>query len=36
MTKRAREIATEAHAGQVDKAGEPYIGHPARFARGRQ
>ncbi|MDK9294414.1 HD domain-containing protein [Propionibacterium freudenreichii] len=29
----AREVATRAHAGQVDKAGEPYIGHPRRVAR---
>lgn len=27
-----RSIATRAHAGQVDKAGEPYIGHPAHVA----
>lgn len=25
----ARAIAERAHAGQVDKAGKPYIGHPA-------
>lgn len=30
---RARCLAEIAHAGQVDKAGEPYIGHPARVAR---
>lgn len=29
---RAIEIATEAHAGQTDKAGEPYIAHPLRVA----
>lgn len=28
----ARRIAEEAHAGQVDKAGEPYIGHVQRVA----
>ena len=27
---RAIEIATEAHRGQVDKAGNEYIGHPLR------
>lgn len=27
---RAIEIATEAHKGQVDKAGKEYIGHPLR------
>ena len=32
MIVRAREIATVAHAGQVDKAGKPYIEHPARVA----
>ena len=31
--KRAIEIATEAHAGQVDKAGAPYIQHPLRVMR---
>lgn len=29
---RARALATEAHAGQVDKIGAPYIEHPARIA----
>ena len=28
--KRAIEIATEAHKGQMDKAGNEYIGHPLR------
>ncbi|MDT3556726.1 hypothetical protein ROV95_11400 [Stenotrophomonas maltophilia group sp. msm1] len=28
----ARTLATEAHAGQMDKAGQPYIGHVARVA----
>ncbi|MDR3068023.1 MAG: HD domain-containing protein [Cellulomonas sp.] len=28
----ARQIATRAHAGQRDKAGHPYLGHPARVA----
>ncbi|WP_223485962.1 phosphohydrolase [Stenotrophomonas indicatrix] len=29
---RARMLALEAHAGQVDKAGHPYIGHVGRVA----
>jgi len=29
---RARALATEAHAGQIDKAGQPYIGHVSRVA----
>lgn len=29
---RALEIATEAHAGQVDKGGAPYITHPMRVS----
>ena len=28
----ARRLATQNHAGQVDKAGQPYIGHIARVA----
>lgn len=28
----ARAIAEKAHAGQVDKAGKPYINHPAHVA----
>ena len=28
--ERAIEIATEAHRGQLDKAGNEYIGHPLR------
>ena len=28
--QRAIEIATEAHAGQFDKSGKDYIGHPLR------
>jgi (p)ppGpp synthase/HD superfamily hydrolase len=27
---RAIEIAKDAHSGQVDKAGAPYVGHPLR------
>ncbi|PJL13291.1 phosphohydrolase [Stenotrophomonas maltophilia] len=30
--ERARMLALEAHAGQVDKAGHPYIGHVGRVA----
>ena len=30
--ERAKAIAHEAHAGQTDKAGEPYINHAARVA----
>ena len=29
--ERARGIACEAHVGQIDKAGEPYILHPLRL-----
>lgn len=29
---RARALAADAHAGQIDKAGAPYIGHVARVA----
>ena len=28
----ARELATDAHRGQLDKVGQPYIEHPARVA----
>jgi (p)ppGpp synthase/HD superfamily hydrolase len=28
----ARKIAAQAHAGQLDKAGQPYLTHPARVA----
>ena len=31
LLARAIEIAVEAHKGQVDKAGEPYILHPLRI-----
>ena len=30
--ERAKALAHEAHAGQTDKAGEPYINHVARVA----
>jgi len=32
VTTTAQRIATVAHAGQTDKAGQPYIGHPGRVA----
>ena len=32
LVGRARELAHRAHAGQVDKAGRPYIEHVARVA----
>jgi hypothetical protein len=32
MVAKAARFARAAHAGQVDKAGRPYIGHPARVA----
>lgn len=32
LVERARELAYRAHAGQVDKAGRPYIEHVARVA----
>ncbi|MDQ3105174.1 MAG: HD domain-containing protein [Actinomycetota bacterium] len=32
VTSRAHRIAEQAHAGQTDKAGEPYIEHPRRVA----
>lgn len=32
LTLRALEIATRAHAGQTDKAGQPYINHPIHIA----
>lgn len=33
LLPRAIEIATEQHAGQIDKAGQPYIDHPLRVMR---
>ncbi len=32
ISTRAEAIARVAHAGQVDKSGQPYIDHPARVA----
>lgn len=32
MLQRADEIAAEAHAGQVDKGGAPYVEHPRRVS----
>jgi len=32
LAERAKELAHRAHAGQVDKAGRPYIEHVARVA----
>jgi len=32
LAKQAEEVARAAHVGQVDKAGKPYITHPARVA----
>jgi len=32
LATTAQRIATQAHAGQTDKAGRPYIGHPGRLA----
>lgn len=32
IVERARRVAERAHAGQVDKAGAPYITHPERVA----
>lgn len=33
LSNLAYEVAREAHEGQVDKIGEPYIGHPFRVAK---
>ena len=32
LVERAKDLAHRAHAGQVDKAGRPYIEHVARVA----
>ena len=32
LVTQAKELATRAHQGQVDKTGAPYIGHPERVA----
>lgn len=34
VQQRAQELAISAHIGQVDKSGQPYIGHPARVSAG--
>ena len=34
MTKKAMTLAYEAHHGQTDRAGVPYVFHPARVAAG--
>ena len=36
LYRRAEEIAIRAHAGQVDKGGNPYINHPLAVAAGVQ
>ena len=32
LLKKAAQLASDAHAGQVDKGGNPYIDHPAAVA----
>lgn len=32
LEEKAQRLATRAHAGQLDLAGQPYIGHPERVA----
>lgn len=34
MTKKAMKLAYQAHMGQVDKGGVPYIFHPVHLAEG--
>ena len=36
LYRRAEEIAIRAHAGQLDKGGNPYINHPLAVAAGVQ
>jgi (p)ppGpp synthase/HD superfamily hydrolase len=36
LLQKAIEIAERAHAGQTDKAGKPYIGHPIRVMNAGQ